>query len=182
MQRQQIQSYFFVFGVALTLSACFTEPDYPDTPSIEFNGLFRYTIEATKGVGKGKRDSVVLTVKFKDGDGNLGNNIPISKADSARYASNGGWGNYEIRTFRLINKQYVELPAQVNKFLLFPDLTENKPKGAIEGSLDFFQTFPYGSAYQFYPTKFQIRIRDRALNTSNVVESDTINLPFPKER
>lgn len=178
MRRQQIHTYLLVFGVAIGLSACFTEPNYSTTPEIEFKGIFKYTLAAGKGVGQSKRDSVVLTVGFKDGDGNLGNDIPLPKADSLRYASNGGWGNYEIKAFRLINKQYVEYPLSIYNFLLFPDLAKNKPKGAIEGSLDFNQTFQYGTVNVYYPTKFQIRIRDRDLNTSNVIETDTITLPF----
>lgn len=167
--------------MALTLSACFNEPNYSNTPEIEFKGLFRYTIEAGKGVGKSKRDSVVITIGFKDGDGNLGNDTPLPKADSARYASTGGWGNYKIRTFRLENKVYKEIPLAINNFLLFPDLTRGKPKGAIEGNLDFNQTFQYGTSFQMYPVKFQIQIRDRGLNQSNIIETDTLNLPFPRQ-
>lgn len=182
MQRQLIQRYLLVVVVALTLSSCFTEPDYPDTPSIEFRGIFKYTLPAGQGIGKSKRDSVVITIGFKDGDGNLGTtvNSPTYKADSARYAQNGDWGNYQIRTFRFTNNRYVEYTDQVNANLLFPDLTAGKPKGAIEGSLDFNQLFPYGTVIQMYPTKFQIKIRDRSLNESNVVETDTISLPFAR--
>lgn len=180
MRRQLIQPYLFVLGIALTLTSCFSEPDYSDTPAIEFREILPYPLEAGKGVGKGKRDSVVIKIAFKDGDGNLGNDTPVPKADSARYASNGGWGNYEIRTFRFINKQYVELDQPINKTLFFPDLTKNKPKGAIEGTLDFYQIFQYGNSYQLYPTKFRIRIRDRALQESNVIETDTVMVPFIK--
>ena len=180
MQRQQIHSYLFVLGLALTLSSCFNEPNYSNTPEIEFQGISPYTLPAGTGVGKPKRDSVVITISFKDGDGNLGDDSP-SAADIARYKSNGGWGNYEIKTFRYINRKYVEFGTdsnRVNSFLLFPDLTKGKPKGAIEGTIDFNQLFPYGTRIVFYPTKFQIRIRDRALNVSNVIETDTIPLPF----
>lgn len=178
MRRQLIQPYFIVIGLALALSSCFTEPNYSDTPAIDFKGIARYTIEAGKGVGKGKRDSVVITIGFKDGDGNIGNSIPLPKADSARYATNGGWGSYRIRTFRLVNKKYEEVPLAVNTTLYIPDLTKGKPKGAIEGSLDFNQIFQYGTSFQLFPTKFQIEIRDRSLNVSNTVETDTISVPF----
>ncbi|GAB3950200.1 hypothetical protein GCM10028805_27730 [Spirosoma harenae] len=178
MRRQQIHLYLLVVGIGLTLSACFNEPNYSNTPEIEFKGLFKYTLAPGKGVGAAKRDSIVLTVGFKDGDGNLGNDNPLAKADSLRYVSSGGWGNYEIRTFRLINKQYVEYKLPINNFLLFPDLAKAKPKGPIEGTLDFNQKFIYGTVNTFYPTKFQIRIRDRDLNISNVVETDTITLPY----
>lgn len=181
MQRQQIQRYTFVLGLALTLSSCFTEPDYSNTPAISSPRVDRYTLEPGRGVGQVKRDTVIISVDFKDGDGNLGNggvNIPVTKADSALYASNGGWGNYRITTLRLINRQYVELPSTINKTLYFPDLTKGKPSGAIEGSLEFGQTFFYSRNFKLYPTKFRIQIRDRSLNESNVVETDTVTLPY----
>lgn len=177
MRRQQIQTYLFVFGIVLTVSACFTEPNYSNTPAIDFKGMFKYQVAAGSGVGQTKRDSVVVTIGFKDGDGNLGvDNPPASTISS--YTANGGWGNYEIKTFRLINKQYVLVDQPVLKTLFFPDLTKGKPKGAIEGTLDFNQTFPYGTTNYFSPTKFQIRIRDRDMNASNVIETDTITLPY----
>lgn len=179
MRGQLIQSYLFLLGIGLTVSACFNEPNYSNTPAIEFKGIDRYTLAAGKGVGQSKRDSVVTTINFKDGDGDLGNSIPLPKADSLQYRSRGGWGNYQIKVFRLINKQYVEYTnLRNNDFLLFPDLRKNKPKGPIEGPLQFSQIFPYGTRIQLYPTKFQIKIRDRALQESNVIETDTITLPF----
>ncbi|MVM38379.1 hypothetical protein GO730_13660 [Spirosoma sp. HMF3257] len=177
MRRQQIQTYLFVFGIVLTVSACFTEPNYSNTPAIDFKGLFKYQIAAGGGVGQAKRDSIVITIGFKDGDGNLGVDNP-TEATIASYSANGGWGNYEIKTFRLINNKYVESNLLNNSTLFFPELTKGKPKGAIEGTLDFNQTFTYGKVNYFSPTKFQIRIRDRDLNASNVIETDTITLPY----
>ncbi len=181
MQRQQIHSVLLLLGVTLTLSACFTEPDYSNTPQIEIKEpIFKYPdLPAQRGVGRGRRDSIVIRVAFKDGDGDLGNDIPVAKADSARYAERGGWGNYKIRTLRLVNGRFEEIVLPVNQTLYFPDLTKNKAKGAIEGDLDFNSTFQYGSRFQLYPIKFQIQIRDRALNESNIVETDTVIVPFP---
>jgi hypothetical protein len=178
MRRQQIQPYFLMLGLCLTLASCFNEPNYSDTPEISFREIYPYALEAGKGVGKAKRDSVVISINFKDGDGNLGNDAPIAKGDSARYASNGGWGNYKIRTFRLVNGKYEEVVLDVNNFLFFPDLTKGKPKGAIEGKLDFSTTFQYGTTFRKYPVKFKVTIRDRNLNTSNEIETDTLSLPF----
>ena len=180
MRRQQIQPYLLALGVALSLSACFNEPNYSDTPEISFREIYRYSLEAGRGVGKARRDSVVISVNFKDGDGNLGNDVPVPKADSARYFSNGGWGNYRIRTFRLENGSYKEIVLPVNNTLYFPDFTKKKPKGPISGSLDFNTTFQYGTTYKMYPTKFKITIRDRSLNQSNEVETDTLSLPFQR--
>lgn len=177
MRRQQIQPYLFVFSLALLLSACFTEPNYSTTPQIEFKGMFPYPKEAGTGVGRPKRDSVVITIGFTDGDGDLGSDSQNTTQFNS-YTANGGWGNYEIKTFRYENRRYVEVPFAVLNALIFPELAKGKPKGAIEGTLDFNQIFTYGTTNRFYPTKFQIRIRDRALNVSNVIETDTITLPY----
>ncbi|AQG78122.1 hypothetical protein [Spirosoma montaniterrae] len=181
MQRQVIQTYCLALAVGLTLSGCFNEPDFADKPEIEFRSIFPYkNLPARPGVGRGRRDSVVISIDFKDGRGDLGNTLPLSKADSALYASNGRWGNYRIQTFRLINRQYVEVEQRVNSSLFFPDLAKGKPPGAIQGTLDFNQTFLYGSSFQLLPTKFRITIRDRQLNESNVVETDTVWVPWPR--
>ncbi|MBD2752409.1 hypothetical protein [Spirosoma validum] len=178
MRRQLIQPYLFLLGMGLILSSCFNEPNYSDVPAIDFKGIDRYTIAAGRGVGQGKRDSVVITIGFKDGQGDLGIGLPPSNADTLRYKSNGGWGNYQIKTFRLVNRQYQEVLLSVNNALYFPELTKGKPRGAIEGTLDFTQIFQYGTSYRLFPTKFQIKIRDRALQESNVIETDTITLPY----
>lgn len=178
MRRQQIQPFLLVVGIGLGLSACFNEPNYSDTPEIAFKEIYPYPLQAGTGVGKARRDSVVIRVSFKDGDGNMGNDTPVAPGDSARYASSGGWGNYRIRTFRLENGRYVEIPLDVNNTLYFPDLTKGKPKGPIEGDLDFNTTFQYGTTFRMYPTKFRITLRDRNLNESNEIETDTISLPF----
>ena len=149
MQRQQIQPYLFVFGMVLTMSACFNEPNYSNVPEIDFKGLFKYSLSAGTGVGKARRDSVVITIGFKDGDGNLGVDNP-SEPVIASYFAKGGWGNYEIKAFRFKNKQFEEDTSQkVLKTLFFPELTKGKPKGAIEGTLDFNQTFQYGKVNYF---------------------------------
>ncbi len=184
MQRQVIQTYCLALAVGLSLSGCFNEPNYADKPEIEFRSIFPYkNLPARPGVGRGRRDSVVITIGFKDGRGDLGNTLPLSKADSTLYA-NSNWGlfkgNYRIQTFRLINGRYEEFDQPVNRTLFFPDLAKGKPPGAIEGTLDFNQTYLYGSSFRLLPTKFRITIRDRQLNESNVVETDTVTVPWPR--
>ena len=159
-------------------SACFQEPFFPDTPQIHFEGFSKYTLPAGAGVGRPKRDSLVITLGFTDGNGDLGNSLPISSQEMAQYMQAGGWGNYKIRTFRLENKQYKEQPSGENTFLVFPFLTREGKKSAIRGSLDLRQSYPYSIPNKLYPTKFRIQIRDRALHVSNEIETDTINLLY----
>ncbi len=79
-----------MFGLVLTMSACFNEPNYPDTPEIDFKGLFKYSLNAGTGVGKSKRDSVVITIGFKDGDGDLGVDNPTESTISSYSATRLG--------------------------------------------------------------------------------------------
>jgi hypothetical protein len=51
--------------------------------------------------------------------------------------------------------------------------------GPIEGDLELEQIYPYGNRFTTYPTKYLIQIRDRGLNVSNQIETDTIHLPYP---
>lgn len=176
MQRQLIQSAFLLIGLVLTLSACFNEPDYSETPAIRFKSVVPYTIEAGRGVGQGRRDSVVTTISFQDGDGDLGEDVNDTTRIRRLFA-NESWANYELRTFRLVNGRFVELVRAENKKLYFPRLTREGQKGAIEGTLDFSEKFFYQSGFRLAPTKFQIRIRDRAFNVSNVIETDTVLVP-----
>ncbi|MCX6219335.1 hypothetical protein [Spirosoma sp.] len=174
-----IVSYCALLGALVaTVTACFNEPDYSNVPQIEFKGFSKYTLEAGTGVGQQRRDSLVITIGFKDGDGDLGNNMPISSAEEDRYMQAGGWGNYQIRTFRLENNQFRELANTEDRFMLFPRLAREGKTGPIEGSLDLWKIYQYGRTSTNYRVKYRIQVRDRALNVSNEIETDTITVPY----
>ncbi|MBD2752876.1 hypothetical protein [Spirosoma validum] len=176
--RKTVLLHGLVLLISLSVFGCFTEPTYPNAPQITFKGISRYTLAAGTGVGQQKRDSLVITVGFTDGNGDLGNDLPISSSEMNRYRQAGNWGNYKIRAFRLENKQYKELSTGENTFLAFPRLSREGRTGAIEGDLELKQLYPYTQPYKFFPTKYRIQIRDRALNVSNEIETDTISVPY----
>ena len=175
--KQAVLSYGSVLLLSLASFSCFQEPTYPNAPQIKFRGFSRYSLEAGAGVGQSKRDSVVITIGFTDGDGDLGNDLPIRGIDSTRYRQAGNWGSYKIRTLRLENNQFRELNPGENRFLTFPRLSREGKTGAIDGNLEFEQLYPIGTRNKLYVTKYRIQIRDRALNVSNEIETDTITLP-----
>ncbi|KAB7732144.1 hypothetical protein F5984_08010 [Rudanella paleaurantiibacter] len=181
MQRQLIHGAILLFGLSFILASCWNEPDFDETPKIEYFGMSPFRrLPARPVVGGGERDSVIISVKFTDGDGDLGENTPRNKADSAVVAERykDGWGNYEIKTFRFVNGRFEAFDLPENRFLLFPRLTREGQRGAIEGTLDLRQVFFYTRNAQILPVKFQIRIRDRALRVSNTIETDTIRVPI----
>lgn len=178
MRRQLIQRMVLACGLGAAAAACYVEPDYSDTPEISVVGTpVKFTLEAGTGVGAARRDSVILTIRFQDGTGDLGED----NRDTSRIRTLFGresWGNYELKTFYLDNGRFVEQNAGVNAKLFFPRFTREGQRGAIEGTLDFSQTFPYVRPFRMVPAKFQIRIRDRGLRVSNMVETDTISVPI----
>lgn len=185
MYRQLIQPVLFLFGLTLVLSACAPEPDFSDTPQIEFLGIDQTDrLPPQAGVvGASARDSIVITLGFTDGDGDLGITPPAprgNKADSlAFYSTYKDWGNYQIKTLRLVgNNRYEEIRLTENNVVFFPPLSREGSRGAIEGTLDLRQIFNYSRSSKITPIKFQIKIRDRALHESNVIETDTVHVPI----
>jgi hypothetical protein len=60
---------FFVLLLALMLAACTQPPDYPIEPVIEFEGMTKQgMVQDYLGLG----DSTTVTLRFTDGDGDLG--------------------------------------------------------------------------------------------------------------
>lgn len=178
--KQAVFSGGIILLVGFMVFGCFQEPPYSKLPQIKFKGFSRYTLQAGSGVGQARRDSLVITIGFTDGDGDLGNTLPLTTSELDRYQQAGGWGNYKIRTFRLENNQYIERAQGEDTLLTFPRLRREGKTGAIEGDLEFEKLYPYGSRIIIYPTKYLIQIRDRALNVSNEIETDTIHLPYSK--
>jgi len=116
----------------------------------------------------------VITVGYKDQDGNLG------ESDASRIRqifANQSWSNYRLESFQFINGAFSPLSTgTASKLPFFPSLgNQNKP---TEGLLSFSQVYPYTNGYRLVPIKFRVQIRDQNLNESNVIETDTIRLPI----
>ncbi len=86
----------------LMLSSCFDDPEFPDEPRITFESL-RYVSQATSGAIV---DSLILTIAFEDGDGDLGldNDENDAPYNPRHYFSN--------KTGTFLNRQ-TESPADV---------------------------------------------------------------------
>ncbi len=178
MRTQLIQRSLLGLGLATVLLACLDEPNYSDVPTIRLVGPpTKVTLEPGILVGQSRRDSVIVTIGFQDGTGDLGEDTRDTTRQRLIFGKEP-WGNYEIRTFQFLNGTFTELPQGDNKKLFFPRLTREGQRGPIEGDLDFSQVFPYQRPFRMVPVKFQIRIRDRGLQVSNIIETDTISVPL----
>jgi hypothetical protein len=63
-------AHYFPFFIIAIIFSCTKPPDYPIEPIIKFERLSRNMMDQ----GFVNNDSVVVTVSFTDGDGDLGNN------------------------------------------------------------------------------------------------------------
>lgn len=58
---------FLLIVFALAVSSCFKAPEFPSEPIISFNNIV-----FSKGTDEIQPDSLILTINFQDGDGDLG--------------------------------------------------------------------------------------------------------------
>ncbi|HXA00724.1 MAG TPA: hypothetical protein VNW99_01980 [Cytophagaceae bacterium] len=78
----------------LTISACQKVPEYPVTPQIEFAKISRYVV--SNPFSSVPIDSIIITVNFKDGNGDLGllPNLPPFTAFDVMHDSLGNFIRY----------------------------------------------------------------------------------------
>ncbi len=161
-----------LFLAAFMLAACVDIPKYDDTPSIAFNSLTKYVVPVDTTANT--KDSIIVTIDFTDGDGDLG---------AGREDHYPDWGNYRLRTFIVKpDNSELELNLSLDKFMFFPPLKPDGKPGPIKGKLDFglVTGFPYQQRGNvLVPLKLRIKIRDKALRESQEVETDTIWTPMP---
>lgn len=162
-------SVLAVFSVMALMTACYKEISFDIEPYIEFSDL-RKEIRLDQFSGS-KKDSVILTIKFQDGDGDLGLNEEEKKAAVEKQNF-----NYIIRIFRQKNGVFKEVPQEVPYSGFFPRLKSDNKKGPIEGKLDYSLVYFQDFTPKKDSLKYQITIKDRAGNISNTIESKVIIL------
>lgn len=175
----QFLSYLIILYLG---TSCTDVPTFPKEPKIEL-------ISMKVGSLYQGLDTVNLTIKFQDGDGDLG--LPadvvdgkfadsiyvIVDGDTLRKEPNRFFFNYFVDSYKLIEDEYQQLESLQDG--RFPVLSNTQGTSVIEGELQYRLRLPYNVGTQFRSgdvIKFQISIADRALNISNVVETDSIVL------
>lgn len=167
--------FFLIIITGLTLSSCVDTPDFDNTPSIRFNDVEPFTIYDS--FSQTNADSIVITIDFEDGDGDLGIS-PEERSDTTKLNTiYKEWGNYEITVLeRKKDGTFQVRPVSVFDKLFFDTLKRDGKPGPIKGKLDFRQTLPASRFAKLTTVKFRIRVRDRAFNVSNSVETDTLSV------
>lgn len=154
---------------AVTFAGCYKEPEFPVTPVIEFDDITKaIRIDQFSGANK---DSVTISIKFQDGDGDLGlNNEETAAAQlSEDY-------NYVVRVFRKVRGNFVEFEPFIPYSGFFFRLNDSDKPSPIEGVLDYSIDFPHPFTPKRDSVQFQIYLKDRAGNISNTIETETIVL------
>lgn len=163
MSRLHILSPFLL---ALAVTACVKRPDYPIEPVIEFMSMNKQTI--AQGSPSAQSDTLAITVSFTDGDGDLGNGEGV--VDIFLTDSRDGFEE---------TLQLPDIPTQGTGNGISGEITVrifNKP-------FNICCTFPTGqepcTASTVFPIdtfSYAIRIKDRAGNFSNSVQTSVITV------
>ncbi|MFD1467160.1 hypothetical protein ACFQ48_02910 [Hymenobacter caeli] len=162
------------------LSGCLNPPDYSDTPSID-NARVSFQQRLTGNLGT--RDSLVLTVSYQDGTGDLG----LSTTDNTGVydymnGTNRNYFNYFLQPYVKdaqgnFQPRFTSAPGEYNG--RFPRITADGTKEApVKGDLRYSQSFGLGSPFRPGDVvHFVISIQDRALHESNQVTTNDITIP-----
>lgn len=161
--------YCVLISVIFLILSCERPPDYDLTPKISFKNIEKYVI-----IGKlslAKQDSVVVTLSFEDGDGDLG--MDASNVGESPYVDFYE-RNYHAVLYKKVKGVYEEVKGldgqAVSDGGVFPQLVDKE--GPIDGDLNYHILISHNNAQvleAFDTLRFDIFIIDRALNRSNTI-------------
>jgi hypothetical protein len=173
-----------IASLSIFVLACTGEPDFSFTPEIGFSNIQVVTTSSPDILGNiTKRDSVIISIDFKDGDGDLG----FSEEDYKALIKKTGDSIKTIDVNILVakNGKYTKSnPVEkIGGNLKGFRFKQGTKAGAIEGIIDYSTSFGYtnfdkipGLTGKSDTVKFTVQIMDRALNKSNVTETSPIVL------
>lgn len=175
---RKISNFLGILLFALGFSACFQDPDYPDTPSIGFKKITNKPSSIA--------DSLSVTISFRDGNGDLGlgsdeNNPPYSETINGQ--PNQFYYNYFVKPYKKQRGTFVPIQfiAGVNLNGRYPDLNPKRKTTSLEGELSYNFIFFYTFSSSYAPIVrrgdtlvFDIQIADRSRNLSNTVRTGEI--------
>jgi hypothetical protein len=169
------------------VASCISPPEYPDTPSIDFKELSVIRYPGQNGAVP--FDTIVVTLSFRDGDGDLGLsptdiNEPYQEfIGPGRTTRNPNYYNYYIQPYvrstpngpfvKFVNPPPFGFEGEYNS--RYPRLEPNSDKKApLKGDLRFKLGLALGAPFQpGQEVRFEISIKDRALNESNKITTSS---------
>lgn len=147
----------------LGITACVKEKDFPIEPIIEFKSYYMYG-----------DDSADCTIKFKDGDGDIGNmEGDTTLALKMKYLYKGTDNVFHPYDYTTADTTFDTLFYSYKVPYLTPDGQYKALDGEIMTKLRAAPIY----APMHHVVKFEITLRDRAGHVSNTVSTDEINIP-----
>lgn len=158
---------FLIVGAAI-LSSCYKEPNFSMTPEISFASITKdMRLDQFTGA---RKDSIIVSINFKDGDGDLGYNTEEIGSTIPRTDY-----NFVIKSLRSKNGKFTEFKPEETLSGFFPRLKTDDKIGPIEGKLSYrIQIETAFWPFKKDTVKFEIYIKDRAGNVSNTTETDPV--------
>ena len=172
--------------LALGVTSCLNPPDYPETPSIEFKGITKQRMTGPNGTAD--FDRVVISVNYKDGDGDLGLRDtelqPPYNTNNPDGSLNPDGYNYLCRLqVKDNNNQFNDVvfppnePGYDGRYPFLTPSSQGDRAAPLRGTIDYEQDLFKNSILRTGTTlRFRIRIKDRALHVSNEVFTTPITL------
>jgi len=161
------RSFLYILFILIVCSfvACRKVPKFSDTPNISYLNITVNTY--FDDLIKVSADSVVIGIHVQDGNGDIGETVE-NRTDAKI--------NYLVDLYRKTNGVF--LPVVLSSLTYnghTPLLSPISAPGPIEGDIYYKINFPYSfSQVQNDTLKFAVKIKDRAGNVSNIVETDPV--------
>ena len=166
--------------LAVGLSSCLAEPNYSSTPEISFDNIQQIHLN-----GISPHDSIALTIRYQDGDGDLGlTSDEVSNKSGAYYGTRYA-NNFFVVPYVKSNGKFVTL-ASTGRFPTYTEATyysrfdhitgtADKRSLPIKGTLVWSQSFfPLSPFLPGEEVQFQVSIADRAKHESNTIMSSSV--------
>ncbi|MFB9864940.1 hypothetical protein [Rufibacter immobilis] len=178
----------FVFG-SLGLSSCYDEPEFDLAPTLTFRDIEQRTLRNPQNV---IYDSLILVVRFQDGDGDLGLSETIFPQDiQPPFSSRDPYfNNIFCNIYKKVNGQYERVLYPGTTPLVFhsrfPRVSTIERQEPLEGDIRYSLNIFDNPRDSFYPLRagdtirFDVKILDRSHNESPTVTTSEVIL-FSKQ-
>lgn len=172
-------------GVGLLLAgttSCLKAPNYSTTPEISFDHIELVSKRTATQV----IDSVSITIRYQDGDGDLG--LSSTESQASPYAGTQFANNYFVEPYvKTVSGQFVRLADDPSRNITvgaYNSRFEHISTGTDGRSLPIKGTLTWGAGFlPYFPIKpgeevrFEVTIADRAQHISNTVTTSSIIFP-----
>jgi hypothetical protein len=153
-----------LFGISVGVTACYDRPEIPIKPKIDFEGIYFQEAKAA-----GERDNLVLTISFKDGNGDLGlsaTDIEPPYHDMNHYlVNNGELIPLKKRTVRNDLPQFVEVPPNTRGKLVTSRTAEDpRYSNVVPPYVDEHSSCTYYTYTRVYVSEADSHIFDNTYN------------------